>query len=459
MHNISKEPMSYKQYKKKQELVTKLRLIRKVLKDEWTQQEVAASFSCHRNTVSRWVGSFSRRLPTTDQQRLLQETSLSEDTIVALLSPLLDLSTKPHTHPKTATVEQAERVTSIFNDLRVKTGPKRLKTILRRKFKDSLDPVDYSLSAIGITKLRTIYKNQQLKKERARATNGSYRPLYDYQALSCFEHMHLDTKHILDKKALPPKVYEYFSTHSKDIPRYEWNLIDAKSRFRITAYSYEVNATFGLYFLLFALGCIRTAIGNWNQHIAIGLDNGMEFCSGSPRKEEDWNKTLKQLNAFVDPYNPYWDIRKNLIERSHRSDDEEFFIPRGDLIHSEADFLKEAGAYEHYWNEERAHGGIGMNGRTPLEVLQGAGFIGTDRLTTIPVLILDHHIKTLQQCVEPLLFAGEIREKEKEKKIKILDMKTLYDLKNKYFFTENAQNVLTYYPILCRGAVLAPKTI
>lgn len=436
--------MAYKQFKQNHELVTKLRIIRRVLSDRWNQQETAHSFACHRNTVSHLVRTFSNRIPVSDQHRLLY-SSLSEECIVQLLSPLSDRSTKPHHHPLMASAEQADRVAHIFTDLKVKTGVKRLQTLLRRKFHDSTDPVDSSLSMIGITKLRTIYKTKGLKKEHARATSGSYRPLYDYTALSCFEYMHLDTKHILDKKALPPAVYEYFSLHLKDIPRYEWNLIDAKSRFRITAYSYEVNATFGLYFLLFAVGCIRTALNNWETQITIGQDNGVEFCSGSPRKALDWNNTLKPLNAAIYPYNPYWDIRKNLIERSHRTDDEEFFIPRGEFIRSEDDFLREAQSYGHYWNTNRSHSGVGMDGRTPLEVVKQSGLFGADCLTQIPILILDRHIKTLQQCVEPLLFTAEIRATEEKKQQNILDMKTLYDLKSKYFFTEDAQNVLTYY--------------
>ena len=447
MQTIPKEPMSYKQYKHENELVTKLRIIRRVCSDAWTQKDTALSFACHRNTVSSLMHSFTRLIPIVDQQTLLTD-SLLEDRIGILLSPLHDLSTKPHHHPHAASSEQADRVAHIFNDLRVKTGPKRLQTILRRKYHDSVDPVDCSLSRIGITKLRTICRNKELRKEHARATNGSYRPLYDYTKLACFEYMHLDTKHILDKKALPPKVYEYFSSHAKEIPRYEWNLIDAKSRFRFTAYSYEVNATFGLYFLTFALGCIRTALNNWELPITVGQDNGVEFCSGSPKKAIDWNNTLKPLNASIYTYNPYWDIRKNLIERSHRTDDEEFLIPRGEFIHTEKEFMNEARNYGTYWNTGRSHSGIGMHGRTPIEVIQQSGLIGAGRLVQIPVLILDRHISTLQECITPLLFASDIRAMEQKKQQKILDMKTLYDLKSKYFFTEDAQNVLTYYLIV-----------
>ena len=49
---------------------------------------------------------------------------------------------------------------------------------------------------------------------------------------------------------------------------------------------------------------------------------------------------MKYLN--IEFYTYYWpkDPRKNLIERSHRSDDEEFIIPRWYFINSKKDFLK-----------------------------------------------------------------------------------------------------------------------
>ena len=90
-----------------------------------------------------------------------------------------------------------------------------------------------------------------------------------------------------------------------------------------------------------------------------------------------------------------------------------------------------------------------MHGRTPMEVMQQSGLLGANRLTHVPILILDQHINTLQECITPLLFASDIRAAEQKKHNGVLDMKTLYDLKTKYFFTEDAQNVLTYYPRTC----------
>jgi endonuclease I len=61
--------------------------------------------------------------------------------------------------------------------------------------------------------------------------------------------------------------------------------------------------------------------------IKIWTDNGVEFFSGCQEKKKEWNDILGLLDASIDSYNPGWDVRKNLIERSHRSDDEELLIP------------------------------------------------------------------------------------------------------------------------------------
>ena len=79
------------------------------------------------------------------------------------------------------------------------------------------------------------------------------------------------------------------------------------------------------------------------------------------------------------PTTPIGISEKNLIERSHRTDDEEFLIPRGEFIHTEEEFMKEARSYGTYWNTTRSHSGIGMQGRTPLEVIQQSGLLGSQQ--------------------------------------------------------------------------------
>lgn len=456
MQSLTKEPMGYKLLKKDSQLLTKLRLIRRVKVDGWSKVETASSFGCHRNTVLNLVSAFETEISPSVQEGLLINR-FSLDQLEKLLFPLQDISTKPHHHPKEATQAQTDRIREIFLELKVKVGPQRLSRILKRKFKksnndnngkDTISPLDFSLATMKLTQLKGIYKREKLTVEKVKTTSGVSRPLYDYTALSCFERMHFDTKHLLDKKSLPPKFYDYFSSHLDSIPKYEWNLIDAKSRFRFMAFSYELNAEYGLKFLLFCLQFIRTITNNINQEIVIGEDNGAEFCSGSPLKLSNWNSLLSILNAQAYAYNPYWDVRKNLIERSHRIDDDEWLIPRGGFMEDERSFLKEATDYWYYANFERPHGGKGMKDRTPFEVLADSGLMGVNHFMQFPILILDRQIETLRKCTEPLLFEYDVKLAEEKRQGVLLDPKTLLDISSKYdFFIPNAQKVLTYYRI------------
>jgi uncharacterized damage-inducible protein DinB len=62
---------------------------------------------------------------------------------------------------------------------------------------------------------------------------------------------------------------------------------------------------------------------------------------------------LKELEANIDCYNPNWDIRKNLIERSHRSDDEELLIPFGHEFKTLENFMVHGQEYNDYRNKKR----------------------------------------------------------------------------------------------------------
>ena len=72
---LTKEPMSYKDNKRLSELVTKLRLIRRVKIDNCTHLETANSFQCHRNTVGKLVGIFETKIRLADQKDGLMDIS------------------------------------------------------------------------------------------------------------------------------------------------------------------------------------------------------------------------------------------------------------------------------------------------------------------------------------------------------------------------------------------------
>lgn len=431
--------MQYKEQSKGNELITKIRIIRYVKKEHLPIVEVARSFACHRNTIHNIIRAFEHLVSQEDQALLLASgTHLSQDLLVTKYQVLLNHKRIPKTHKRNASVADEEEIVELFTKKNIKVGIVQMKLTLERRF-----GANVGLSRLTIGQLKGIYKRNRLKTETTRSANGERRHLYDYEAIACFQFMHLDVKHILDQHALPQDIYTLLSHNGA--PIYEWNLIDAKSRARFTAYSYGLSAEFGFRFLLFALQYIRRTVRNQEQHIRIGMDNGLEFCLGSKKKEDEWNRVLSVLNASVYQYDPHFDIRKNLIERSHRTDDEALFIPRGIYMTNKYTFHEEVINYADYWNLKRPHTGIGMRNRTPAEVLKQQGLIGVDRLLQFPVLILEDTIMQLRKCTNIIAFEAYALQNPDLIQKSLTCQKTRRIIEDQFDFPFDAQNVLTYY--------------
>ncbi len=431
--------MQYKEQIKESELITKIRIIRYVLKEHMPICQVAQSFSCHRNTIHNIIRLFEDLISEEDKMLLLKPGSqCSQDELLLRYQNLLNQKRVPKTHKKSATTAQEKKIVALFTKKGIKVGIVQMKLTLDRRFGENK-----GLSKLTIGQLKGIYKRNNLKTETKRSANGERVHLYDYQAIACFQFMHLDVKHILDKHSFPPDIYELLSNNGA--PIYQWNLIDVKSRTRFMAYSYGLSSEFGFRFLTFAIQYIRATLRNEEQHIRIGMDNGLEFCLGSQKKEDEWNRVLSVLNSSVYQYHPHFDIRKNLIERSHRTDDEALFIPRGIYMTSKQNFHQEVIDYLDYWNRERPHTGIGMNRRTPEEVLKQSGLTGVDRLLKFPTLILEDSIKELRKCTSIVEFeAYAIQNPELIQKSRTCQ-KTRRNIEDQFNLPFNAQNVLTYY--------------
>jgi putative transposase len=436
---IAKEVMKYKEQIKETELVTKIRIVRAARRDHIPVTQVAEAFSCHRNTVRNILKTFAKKVPIEDQSLLLSSGgSFSHEELLRLFGQVQNGKRTPHGHKRAASDSQEQEILQLFQTEKIRVGVKRMRTFLRRRYEK-----EHPLVVLTSGQLKGIYRKHNLRVQKVRSSNGERRSLYDYRSLACFERLHYDVKHILDKHALPEEIYQILS--GRDIPKYEWNIIDAKSRFRFIAYSYEISAEFGLHFLLFVTQYLRAVLHNLEQPIVIGFDNGSEFCSGSPRKETEWNELLSCMNAGVYAYEPSFDIRKNLIERSHLTDDEELYIPRGIFMNTKKSFLKEVTDYSFYWNYQRPHSGIGMDDRTPYEVVKQSGLMGAERLLSFPTLILDDVINELKVCTKSILVdAYAQKHPDKMKKVSS-DPKLKRDLELKFFLPSDAQNVLTHY--------------
>lgn len=77
------------------------------------------------------------------------------------------------------------------------------------------------------------------------------------------------------------------------------------------------------------------------------------------------------------------------MERSHRIDDEEFYIPCLGEVTTTGQFLQLAQRWQWYYNVERPHFGAGMEGKAPMEKLRELGLDLPDEFATFPVILLD----------------------------------------------------------------------
>lgn len=450
MHYIPREPMSYKQQIKENELLTKLKIIKLVNLSELTNKEVADIFRCHRNTVSNIKTQF-KKLNQVTQQILLTQNSLTLDEIRDYLLPIKNKPSKPWRHPKQATNFQEALILWLFYEENWRVGYSSMHTKISRRFSDyeEIDPDLFSLTKLTIRQVRGVYSRYGLKVKKTRTKTGKSVPLYDYAALSAFEKAHFDVKILPDQKSLPPDVYDLLHDN-KEIPKYQWTLIDAKTKFRFVAYSYNINSEFGLKFLLFCLMYIRFTFRSWETQVVIGMDNGVEFCQGSTKKLQQWNFILQLLNARAYQYHPYFDVRKNIVERSHRTDDSHLLIPRGKLLTTKKNFLKEVENFYFYFNFQKPHTGHNMFNRTPYEALRDTKLPNPEKLINFPVMILEDHIETLRKTTEFLLFKSELKQAQQKSNEK-LSLKQTIDTSIKYsFFEPSAQKVLSHLPPLVK---------
>lgn len=446
-HQLERNLLSYKDERKNNELLAKLKVVRDVLEKKHPKTSVSAKYNMHRNTVTNLCHNFCQRVPIEAQTILLQKRPPPLAVIQELMAPLGSDSTKPHSNSRMASEEQTEAVKKLFCEDKLAVGYKRMYRLIRRKL-DSYDPNSNlaCLSTLSFAMLKGIYRRENLKVRKVRTRHGEIRPLYDYPAIACFEYLHYDTKDIADQKALPKPVYELFK-NNPSLPQVEWNIIDARSRFRFMAYSHNRSSEFGLHFFLFVICFLRLFNIRVGEKITIGMDNGAEFTSGSKEKLDNWNRVLALLQAEAYCYSPGHDVRKNLIERSHLTDDQEFLVPRGKFIHDKHSFLKEARAYTTYYNYLRPHSGREMNDKTPFELLQAKGIHQANSLLKFPVMLLEHSITQIKSATQWLLMQSVCQEAP------LHDQRFYADLSATFpDLGINAQNVLTPYLMELAGS-------
>ena len=263
-------------------------------------------------------------------------------------------------------------------ELREKTryGPLRLKDELK-------EVAGLTISEHTIRNILRRNKARSKIKPHKPHKKGS-RPFVDWYQAKAFEIVQIDLKYVVDQKALSMEQIRHH--HSNQFPLYQWTAIDVNSRFKLMAYSYQKSWTNGLTFFLWVISWLRSHAVE--VPIVFTVDRGEEFGGKSWLKLIELRKLLSGFGCSIIQNNAASPQENAHVERSHRTDDEEFYIPRLLSIHSQKDFFLEAMNYLYYYNVVRKHSSLQR--RSPMQHLLSSSPNLDDKIRFVPPILLDN---------------------------------------------------------------------
>lgn len=229
-----------------------------------------------------------------------------------------------------------------------------------------------------------ILKRKKLtrKKKRVRREPQTW---YTWESLLPFEECQLDTKEIADKRTFPKEVYNYFVNSS--LPRWQWTFEDVVTKIRFLSWSYSRDWACGQVFVSLVVWWLRSF--GFTSRINVRIDGGTEWGSSRFKAFE------RNLKEFYYPLGMFPKvIRKghpednNFVERSHQTDDYEFYILYLSSIKSETQWIKRGAWWQKVYNLVRPHMGIGDI--TPYQKLKDFGYTTAEAFCIFPTFILDY---------------------------------------------------------------------
>ena len=287
---------------------------------------------------------------------------------------LKDRSRAPRYQPRKTPTEVEDKVVEVKN--RTHLGPERLSRYLR-------DHEGLSVPAGTIRHILRRNKGRLRYGLRCHRTRKEKREFIDWYSAKPFEIVQMDVKHIRDQKALSREQIIHLDRY--DIPNYQWGALDVNSRFKLIGYSREKSWTNGLCWYLWVISWLR-AHGVKSQ-IVFTVDNGEEFGGKSWMKVKDLRKLIGGFGCrLIQNHKGHFEENAHL-ERSHRTDDDEFYIPRVLQIKSEADLLNEAMGYIYYYDNVRGHSAL--NYQTPFAYLKSQLTDIDDKIRFVIPIMLD----------------------------------------------------------------------
>ena len=268
---------------------------------------------------------------------------------------LKDRSRAPNHQPRKTPAAIEDKVIGIKNKTRL--GPERLSRYLKQHEGVSVPPG---------TVRHIIRRNKKKINYHLRSYRGrkEKREFIDWYSAKPFEIVQVDLKYIRDHKALSREQIIHLDRY--DIPNYQWGALDVNSRFKLIGYSREKSWTNGLCWYLWVISWLRSH--GVKASIVFTVDNGEEFGGKSWMKVRELRKLIGGFGCrLIQNHKGHCEENAHL-ERSHRTDDDEFYIPQALAIKSETGLLNEAMGYIYYYNNVREHSSL--NYQTPFSYLK-----------------------------------------------------------------------------------------
>jgi transposase-like protein len=292
---------------------------------------------------------------------------------------LRDWSRAPKRQPGKTPAAVEDKVVSAKNKTRL--GPERLSRYLQ-EYEGIVVPVGTIRHILRRNKSRLEYglRRHRWRKEK--------REFVDWYSAKPFEIVQMDIKHIRDQKALSKEQIIHLDRYQ--IPNYQWGALDVNTRFKIIGYSREKSWTNGLCWYLWVISWLRSH--GVKSQIIFTVDNGEEFGGKSWMKVRDLRKLIAGFGCrLIQNHKGHCEENAHL-ERSHLTDDEEFYIPRVLHMKGEADLLNEAMGYIYYYDNLRGHSSL--NYQTPFAHLKLQLPDIDDKIRfTIPIMLDDVSVR------------------------------------------------------------------
>lgn len=240
---------------------------------------------------------------------------------------LLDRSHRPKSpHPKTIKPRIAKRIIKIRKT--TKYGPIRIKSELAK--------VNIYVSHHGIYKV-LVRENLIEKHKKSKRKHRKY-----YVKIP--GHLQVDTKHL---DIVPGYPYRY----------YQYTAIDTYSRIRIIRVYDELSAYNSVKFLKEVVKKLPFRV------LSVRTDNGVEFTYGPFKKDNPFSTQCARLDIKHYLNKPGHPESNGRVERSHRTDDEEFYRVNPVKHPKEWQFL--ISDWQYFYNYQRAH--MALKGLTPYQ--------------------------------------------------------------------------------------------